>query len=61
MCVKVGEKMSNCLNGKKYRVKSVVEGMVVLEAEDKLSQRLASMESLQLFYKPLRQAKKRGL
>jgi hypothetical protein len=50
MPLSVGERIRNCFSGKNYRVKSIVERMVVLEADDKLSQLLTSMECIELFY-----------
>lgn len=37
MSQKVGERINNCLNGKKYGVKSILQRTAVLEAEDKLA------------------------
>jgi hypothetical protein len=46
----VGEKLKNLLTGRIYEVKLIGDRMVVLEAEDRLSQILASVGALNTNY-----------
>jgi flagellum-specific peptidoglycan hydrolase FlgJ len=51
MKTKDGDTVKSCLNGNYYKVKRIVNSMVVLESEDGQSQILTEVENLNLFYK----------
>jgi hypothetical protein len=51
MKTKDGDIVRSFLNGNCYKVKRIVNSMVVLESEDGQSQILTEVESLNLFYK----------
>jgi len=51
MKTKDGDTVKSSLNGNYYKVKRIVNSMVVLESEDGQSQILTEVENLNLFYK----------
>lgn len=51
MKTKDGDTVKSLLNGNYYKVKRIVNSMVVLESEDGQSQILTEVENLNLFYK----------
>ena len=51
MKTKDGDIVRSSLNGNYYKVKRIVNSMVVLESEDGQSQILTEVENLNLFYK----------
>lgn len=51
MKTKDGDTVKSFLNGNDYKVKKIVNSMVVLESEDGQSQILTEVENLNLFYK----------
>jgi len=51
MKTKDGDIVRSSLNGNYYKVKRIVNSMVVLESEDSQSQILTEVENLNLFYK----------
>ena len=51
MKTKDGDIVRSFLNGNYYKVKRIVNSMVVLESEDGQSQILTEVENLHLFYK----------
>jgi hypothetical protein len=51
MKTKHGDTVKSLLNGNYYKVKRIVNSMVVLESEDGQSQILTEVETLNLFYK----------
>ena len=51
MKTKDGDIVKSTLNGNYYKVKRIVNSMVVLESEDGQSQILTEVENLNLFYK----------
>ena len=51
MKTKDGDTVKSLLNGNCYKVKRIVNSMVVLESEDGQSQILTEFENLNLFYK----------
>jgi hypothetical protein len=51
MKTKGGDTVKSYLNGNYYKVKRIVNSMVVLESEDGQSQILTEVENLNLFYK----------
>jgi hypothetical protein len=51
MKTKDGDTVRSFLNGNDYKVKRIVNSMVVLESEDGRTQILTEVENLNLFYK----------
>jgi hypothetical protein len=51
MKTKDGDTIKSPLNGDYYKVKRIVNSMVVLESEDGKTQILTEVENLNLFYK----------
>jgi hypothetical protein len=51
MKTKDGDIVKSFLNGNDYKVKRIVNRMVVLESEDGQSQILTELENLSIFYK----------
>ena len=51
MKAKDGDTVKSFLNGNYYKVKRIVNSMVVLESEDGQGQILTEVENLNLFYK----------
>ena len=51
MKTKNGDTVKSFLNGNDYKVKRIVNSMVVLESEDGQTQILTEVENLNLFYK----------
>ncbi len=51
MKAKDGDTVKSFLDGNDYKVKRIVNSMVVLESEDGQSQILTEVENLDLFYK----------
>ena len=51
MKTKDGDIVRSFLNGNSYKVKRIVNSMVVLESEDGQNQILTEVENLNLFYK----------
>jgi len=51
MKAKDGDTVKSLLNGNYYKVKRIVNSMVVLESKDGQSQILTEVENLNLFYK----------
>jgi hypothetical protein len=51
MKTKDGDTVKSFLNGNDYKVKRIVNSMVVLESEDGRTQILTEVENLNLFYK----------
>jgi hypothetical protein len=51
MKTKDGDTVKSILNGNYYKVKRIVNSMVVLESEDGQNQILTEVENLKLFYK----------
>jgi hypothetical protein len=51
MKAKDGDTVKSLLNGSYYKVKRIVNSMVVLESKDGQSQILTEVENLNLFYK----------
>jgi hypothetical protein len=51
MKAKDGDTVKSILNGNYYKVKRIVNSMVVLESEDTQTQILTEAENLNLFYK----------
>jgi hypothetical protein len=51
MKTKDGDIVKSFLNGNDYKVKRIVNSMVVLESEDGQSQILTELENLNIFYK----------
>ena len=51
MKTKDGDIVKSFLNGNYYKVKRIVNSLVVLESEDGQSQILTGIENLNLFYK----------
>jgi hypothetical protein len=50
MKTKDGDTVKSFLNGNSYKVKRIVNSMVVLESEDGQSQILTEVENLNIFY-----------
>jgi len=50
METKEGDIFKSVLNGKDYRIKKVVESMVVLESQEGQSQILTEVSTLKIFY-----------
>ncbi len=57
MSAVLGEKLKNFITGELFEVKSVSEGMIVLEACDGTGQVLTESESLNLFYDRMEKGK----
>jgi len=51
MKTKDGDTVKSLLNGRYYKVKRVVNSMVVLQSEDGQNQILTEVENLSLFYR----------
>jgi len=51
MKTKDGDTVKSYLNGNDYKIKRIVNSMVVLESEDGQSQILTEIDNLNLFYK----------